>query len=400
MKASRLTMDTDYSTLTCISKGQRSGLEELFDSMAGAGFDATTFDCHWCGTAKYHSKLLPVFTNQAGWKSGRQLVKNLQEFDPLAIAIELGNERNIQVLAYFRLLEEAYAPFDGHEFFRNNPQYWWQSRCGMYRMVGWPCYNYPEVREHMLQRLDELVEHGVHGVLFGLARTHIPYFVAVRQGRDGETYGYNKPVVEEFKRRYGVDLSKYDYVEEVATADYGGMPFVYEYRWVGAEPYDMWAFRRLLGEGFDALLREARQRHPDIYIAIESGLLDAGGQSEESPREGSFRIDLEGLCAEAVVDEHIVSLNYRQERDITGKLLPRFQHVLDSGRQLTAWLNDFFSPTGGGGERLSVDKVKEYVDMFLASGIDGAVIHEAAFLYETQQPERMWEQIARLKQGN
>jgi hypothetical protein len=245
--------------------------------------------------------------------------------------------------------------------------------------------------------VDDLVEHGVPGLLFGLSRTHIPWFVAYRWGTDGDAFGFNPPVVEEFQRRYGVDLSTFHHVEEVASADHGGFPFVYEHRWVGTEPYDPWAFRRLLGEGFELLLREVRKRYPDLYVAIECGILQAGGRPDEPASQVPFRIDLEGLCADGIIDEYILSQNYRQG-ELTEALLPRFQHVRDSGRQLTAWLNDFFTPTGGGSNVVGVAEVADYVDRFLASGLDGAVIHEAAFLLQSDDPDAMWRQIARLTQ--
>jgi hypothetical protein len=188
----------------------------------------------------------------------------------------------------------------------------------------------------MLMRVDDLVEHGVDGFLFGLMRSHIPYFNAERQNAAGETFGYNRPVVAEFRRRHGVDLSRFDQLEDEGTADHRGLPFVYEHRWVGTEPYDVWAFRRLLGEGFDAFLREVRRRHPALHIAIECGRLEAGGQPEEPGGEAAFRIDLERLCTEGVVNEYAQSRNYRQEESLDGAFFPRFRHVQDSGRQLTA----------------------------------------------------------------
>ena len=117
MQVKRLTMDLDYHDMTYIKRGTQANLTELFDSMAGAGFHAASMDCAFCGTAMYHSKFLPVFRNAAGWESAQDLAAILQEWDPLALAIQLGRARNIKVLAYFRLLEEAYAPYDGHEFF-------------------------------------------------------------------------------------------------------------------------------------------------------------------------------------------------------------------------------------------------------------------------------------------
>jgi len=395
MKTKRLTMDVDYHDLSWRHKGEPSDLEQLFDHMQEAGFDATIWDAFWCGTALYHSKHLPVFANAGGWATPINLANTLKQWDPLSCAIKLGNERNIQVLPYFRLLEEAYAPFDGNEFFRKHPEYWWQTRCGMYRIVGWPCYNYPEVREHMLERVKDLVEHGVRGAFFDMTRSHIPYFVPYRWG-DGNGFGFNKPVVEEFKRRHGVDLSKFDYVEDVATADHGGLPFTYERRWVGAEPYDMWAFRRLLGEGFDLFLRKVRRQYPDFYIAVQAGALQAGGRPDEPIHEAICRIDLEGLCADKVVNEFSVSMNYRTS-DLDASLLPRFQHVIDSGRQLTAWLNDMFISDGGGGPKASLKEVSAYVDRFLKSSVNGAIIHEALFLMDRDDAELVWQQLSLLK---
>ena len=121
MKAKRLTMDTDYADLAWYGHGKQDDLRDLFDNLARAGFDATTWDTNWCGTALYHSSLLPVFRNAIRWESSQPLANVLEQWDPLATAVELGRERGVEVLSYFRLLEEAYAPFDGHAFFREHP---------------------------------------------------------------------------------------------------------------------------------------------------------------------------------------------------------------------------------------------------------------------------------------
>ena len=108
-----------------------------------------------------------------------------------------------------------------------------------------------------------------------------------------------------------------------------------------------------------------RRRHPQAYLAIECGDEAAGGTPEEVA-QAPFRIDLEGLCADGTLDEYAQSRNYRGQ-DLSRALLPRFQHMRENGRQLSAWLNDIFSPTGGGDERLRVAAVAQYVDRFLAS---------------------------------
>ena len=234
MKAKRLTMDIDVFDLVLAGRGGRDHFEEQFDSMAATGFTAASMQCMWTGAALYRSQSLLLFSNAQGLKLRAGLARLVKERDPLADTTELGRDRGIQVLAYFRLFEEAYAPFDGHEFFRRHPEYWWQTRCGMYAMIGWPMYNYPEVREHMLERVRDLAEHGVDGALFDVSRSHVSWAMAYRFGDDA--IGFNQPVVEEFKRRHGVDLARFEDVEDVAAADHGGKQFVYERRWVATEP--------------------------------------------------------------------------------------------------------------------------------------------------------------------
>ncbi len=97
------------------------------------------------------------------------------------------------------------------------------------------------------------------------------------------------------------------------------------------------------------------------------------------------------------MDEFSISRNYRSERfAFDALLLPRFEHVRRNGHQLTAWLNDFFVSDGGGGTRVSPAEIEGYADAFLSSRIDGAIIHEAAFLLESDCPEAAWKQLRRL----
>lgn len=396
INSKQLNMDTDYSDLAYCGRTDPQDIDRLFEQMHRAGFDATIWDSFWCGTALYHSDLLPVFSNHMKWESPVNISKVLTQFDPLAHALECGRQTGIRIMPYFRMLEEAYAPFDGNPFFRDNPEFWWQSKCGLYRMVGWPCYNYPEVREHMLSRVDDLIAHGVEAIFFDAARTHIPYFCAYSLGMDLNSFGFNKPVVEEFKKRYGIDISEFDHIEEVRSIDRDGMPFVYDYKWAGGPEYDIWAFKRILGEGIEKFIREVKAKYPHLYIALQTGPMECGGQYDEAPI-ATFRLDLEGLCKDGIINEYSVPANYRVSApDIDSYLFPRFQYVKESDIVMTAWLNDFLTPAGGGG-KVEKSIVEQYVNRILESRIDGIFIHESQFIYDQDDPEFVWKQIARIK---
>ena len=55
MKCRRLAMDIDYADLVVINRNERADLDQLFDRMAQAGFDASTWDIQFPFT-------LPILT--------------------------------------------------------------------------------------------------------------------------------------------------------------------------------------------------------------------------------------------------------------------------------------------------------------------------------------------------
>jgi len=80
-------------------------------------------------------------------------------------------------------------------------------------LLGFPCFAYPEVREHELKIIDELLEYPIDGVAI-CARTHV-------RANNGEEYGFNPPVVEEYQKRYGVNILKEDFDEQKLQGIHG-----------------------------------------------------------------------------------------------------------------------------------------------------------------------------------
>lgn len=70
-------------------------------------------------------------------------------------------------------------------------------------LTGAPCFAYPEVRNYYTQLIAELSEYPIQGVMLS-ARTH------VRSAR-GDDYGFNPPIVEEYRKKYGVDIRTQDF---------------------------------------------------------------------------------------------------------------------------------------------------------------------------------------------
>jgi len=71
-------------------------------------------------------------------------------------------------------------------------------------LMGSPCFAYSEVREQEYKVIEELLSYPIDGVLIDM-RTHT-------RGIKPELYGFNPPIAEAYKQRYGVDprTSEYD----------------------------------------------------------------------------------------------------------------------------------------------------------------------------------------------
>jgi hypothetical protein len=93
-------------------------------------------------------------------------------------------------------------------------------------LPGALCPAYPEVREWWMKHVDDCLAAGVDGLDIRIG-SHNRTF-------DWAAYGFNKPVVDAFRARYGVDILR--------------------------EPFDLRAWRELRGEIYTGFLKEASAR--------------------------------------------------------------------------------------------------------------------------------------------
>jgi hypothetical protein len=74
---------------------------------------------------------------------------------------------------------------------------------GKNRYITALCPAYPEVRKYWLDQIKEFIEWDVDGVEFR--------WPAHQDTREWDAYGFNDPVVKEYKKRYGVDILTQDF---------------------------------------------------------------------------------------------------------------------------------------------------------------------------------------------
>jgi hypothetical protein len=175
------------------------------------------------------------------------LVEILKKFDPLEVATHYAHQYGLKIFAWVTLFD-SYYPGMEDRFFLHHPEYLMMSRrnLGGLRVAfrGVPCYSCPETRDYRLAETKELIEYPIDGILYEAGGPHDCQVMIKHEPQEENSFGYNEPIVREYKERYGVDILKEDF------------------------DVDKWA--QLLGEHFTLFLKMARHelssKGKEMYI--------------------------------------------------------------------------------------------------------------------------------------
>jgi len=214
---------------------------------------------------------------------------NYGEFDSLGEAIRYGHEIGLQIHAWISINEDDHGWGVISDFARDNPRFRWVRRDGRpYRSQM--SFAFPEVRQYKLDIVQEILDgYDADGIFIDWIRTGDVRDNPQTDADGVANSGYEPPLVEAFKQRYGIDP------HEVPNSDE---------RWVAlrAEPQTIY-------------MRELRQRtgkakkplaimvgHPWHY----RGFLDK--------IDGNLRgllLDVKTWAAEGLIDHAVAAGYYR-----------------------------------------------------------------------------------------
>jgi hypothetical protein len=121
------------------------------------------------------------------------------DFDPLKVLVEEGHRVGIKVGVHFDLFESSYD-----QFFITHPEFTPQSQKDTVIYNAFPSYAHLEVRNYMLGRAKDLAAYAIDQMFFCTKSSHTPQNMTEVPRN---TYAaYNLPVVEKYKKVYGVDI--------------------------------------------------------------------------------------------------------------------------------------------------------------------------------------------------
>lgn len=350
--AKEVTLNLDFFDLVTVERlwdleQLDVAIERMCCRSAEAGVKRILYRVSVCGEVSYPSRVMTPFDGDPRrgehGVGGTSVVCDrlrdcLDRWDPLALTVESGHRHGLEVWGWITVFD-SYFPNLQDRFLDAHPEYWWASRDGKAFLRGVPCYAYPEVVDYRLAEAREVLGYGVDGLYFSV-RSHASWPPdAARE------YGYNPPVVEAFRERYGRDP-----------------------RLAQADSIDALRFVKLGGEFLTGFLRRAKTLAEDRRVAINF----AEGDTSPATATRVF-VDVDTLVREGIVSE-VCGLSGLDDAEVA-----RLKLLADNPPKVSAWRNVWaWGATVRGDEKQwYADRVAGYVDeLYLSRWLDGLCLHE------------------------
>jgi len=149
----------------------------------------------------------------------------IRDINPPAVFIRAGHEQGMKVLAWLDLFDDGYPGFRS-KFLDEHPHCQWVGKDGATYFPGVMDYAWPEAREFRVTQARELLDLGADGIHCSTSAhgRHMP------NRHEADFFGYSRPIVEEFKAKYGVDLRTAGDFDRTAWHDLKGDAMVQLYR--------------------------------------------------------------------------------------------------------------------------------------------------------------------------
>lgn len=152
----------------------------------------------------------------------------MEKYDPFEIAVGEARRVGVKIYAWITIYDDYFPGFHGN--FTIDGVCLAESKEGL-KMRGVLSYAWEEARKRRLSEIEELINYNSDGI-YMCTKSHSQH---TEPAREIDTYGYEKPVADEFMKRYGVDICKTD-------------------------DFNREAWHSLKGEFFTTFLREAAEK--------------------------------------------------------------------------------------------------------------------------------------------
>ncbi|OHB54580.1 MAG: hypothetical protein A2Y12_09665 [Planctomycetes bacterium GWF2_42_9] len=346
-------------------------IKQFFQKCKQMGVDGVLWRVSVLGQVAYQSKTATIFPGNMDCNSLQgqylEMARILQDFDPLDVAVKEAKANGIKIFAWMTISDEGGIKANGFEkycesrFITENPHCALLDKTGN-AMVGTLCYSEPAVCKQKLAEIAELCSYDFDGIYL-CTRTHAFY----RNTDKGDDYGYNMPVIQEYKRLYGKDIQK--------------------------EPFDANLWHQIRAEGFTKFLKNAS------HIVHKSGKeLWLGIKTAENEKYGwpygNAVLPWKSWVKDGYIDAIIAGHNFVPPEAIA-RGTKEFKSVAKSNQRILFWIQLFNYQTA---KRTDLDVLEKMIKAIDESGANGGSMHEVAGLEEDMTG--YWDPVSEFVQKN
>jgi len=307
----------------------------------------------YVGKAVYHSKVVALFDSMYG-AEGQVLLESLRQCDPYDVAVREAKRRGLKVIAQTSLFDHWFPGLEDR-FYELHPQYLMVDRKGQRLYYqGVPCYAEPGAQDYCLAEIKELIERGAEGISFEMGSYQMGWWPPGYGEPQPDSFGFNRPLVEEFQRRYGVNVVK--------------------------EDFDKKKWHALHGEFFTQFLRRVKAELKDKPLIVgmpPEGYLCYGASPHWTGSLGYFgqapavRIDLEW---QKWLQEGIVDGLRLYVSGLNGPCGPYFMTVAEAMKREAGQGKCYLHVCSS-----EVEELRQLVSQVRGSALDGYILHEEAY---------------------
>ncbi len=354
--------------------GDETHIAETMARWADHGINAIYWQPRYVGVGLYRSRVVAPFDEQIEklWMEGtadfevtqghrefaRDMAEHLRRFDPYEVAMREAKRRGLRFIAQTSLFDRWF-PLLPDRFFEQHPQCLLVDRTGKFYFPGLPCYAEPATQDYCLAEIRELVQLGAEGISLDMISHQVGYWPEELGAPQPDTLGFNRPLVDEYQRRYSVDVLR--------------------------EDFDKAKWHDLHGECLTGFLRRVKEAIGDLPLiagATPQGFLGYGGKAGNvvnpnyAAQSPACRINLpwRKWLAEGIVD----ALRVYAEPPSDVADVEVMKRSIDRGEIYFA--RETAREEDAGEYRRQLHEVRRGI-------LDGYVLHEAAFF---QGKPKMW----------
>jgi hypothetical protein len=388
MSKKDIILNVDYFDTCGNIKDELYG-EKYIDNLFKNAFEQGVTIVFWrisvVGKVFYRSKVEYVINDSIDNEHSQRMKDIMSSFDPLELAVKYAKKYGIQIYVWATMYDD-YFPKISSRLMLEHPEWQWVDRSGDLYYQGVFNYCYKGLREYKMKIIKEITEYGADGIFLSL-RSHAPHTDNPYDHDD--MFGFNEPVIEEYKKRYGLDLTQYDDVRFERTENlvrfslYEGGPkdeVLYK--------YDDETWQRLKGEYHTLFIKEVsdylKERNQKLIMFVGGDYTGIYALGLTNKRTALFHSNYHKWVDEGLVSGLVVMPVYQWQPELYKKPCPTVENELE---QLRRYRDDVGDRTKiylwydvAYGHKYNWDDIRMFADKYLKNKksdlLDGIVLHE------------------------